>query len=69
MILVTKTPDQACVCVCVFSSHSFWTPRSLGVPAGVRREEGHSIFHPSFCGACLNLSRENGSVIPFPRRL
>ena len=29
----------------------------------------HRIFHPpSFCGACLNFSREKDSVIPFPRR-
>ena len=30
------------VCVCVFSSHSFWT--SMGVPAGVTQEEGHTGF-------------------------
>ena len=30
------------VCVCVFSSHSFWTSSSLDVPAGVTHEEGHS---------------------------
>ena len=29
----------------------------------------HRIFHrPSFCGACLNFSREKNSAIPFPRR-
>ena len=29
----------------------------------------HKIFHPSFCGACLNFSREKDSAIPFfPRR-
>ena len=40
-----------CVCVCgvsvcvsVFSSHSFWTSRSLDVPAGVIQEEGHTRF-------------------------
>ena len=64
-----------CMCVCVFFSHSFWTSRSLDVPAGVTQEEGHTggksyrIFHPpSFCGACLNFSREKDSAIPFPRR-
>ena len=31
-------------CVCVFSSHSFWTSSSLGVPAGVTQEEGHTGF-------------------------
>ena len=29
----------------------------------------HRILHPpSFCGACLNFSREKDSAIPFPRR-
>ena len=32
------------VCVCVFSSHSFWTSGSLDVPAGVTQEEGHTGF-------------------------
>ena len=32
------------VCVCVFSSHSFWTSSSLDVPAGVTPEEGHTGF-------------------------
>ena len=37
-----------CVCVCVFSSHLFWTSSSLDVPAGVTQEEGHTGFliHP-----------------------
>ena len=30
------------LCVCVFSSHSFWTSSSLDVPAGVTQEEGHT---------------------------
>ena len=33
-----------CVCVCVFSPHSFWTSSSLDVPAGVTQEEGHTGF-------------------------
>ena len=33
-----------CVCVCIFSSHSFWTSSSLDVPAGVTQEEGHTGF-------------------------
>ena len=33
-----------CVCVCVFSSHSFWASSSLDVPAGVTQEEGHTVF-------------------------
>ena len=32
------------MCVCVFSSHSFWTSSSLDVPAGVIQEEGHTGF-------------------------
>ena len=39
-------PKNACstVCVCVFSSHPFWTSSSLDVPAGVTQEEGHTGF-------------------------
>ena len=33
------------VCVCVFSSHSFWT--STDVPAGVTQEEGNTGFNRS----------------------
>ena len=47
MILVTKTSDQTRqrgVCVCVFSSQSFWTSSSLDVPAEVTQEEGHTGF-------------------------
>ena len=32
------------MCVCVFSSHSFWTSSSLDAPAGVTQEEGHTGF-------------------------
>ena len=32
------------MCVCVFSSLSFWTSSSLDVPAGVTQEEGHTGF-------------------------
>ena len=39
-----RTPGKLCVCVCVFSSHSFWTSSSLDVPAGVTQEEGHTGF-------------------------
>ena len=35
---------HVCVCVCVFSSHPFWTSSSLDVPAGVTQEEGHTGF-------------------------
>ena len=32
------------LCMCVVSSHSFWTSSSLDVPAGVTQEEGHTGF-------------------------
>ena len=32
------------VCVCMFSSHLFWTSISLDVRAGVTQEEGHTGF-------------------------
>ena len=35
---------KGCKCVCVFSSHPFWTSSSLDVPAGVTQEEGHTGF-------------------------
>ena len=73
-ILVTKTSDQTrqrgvCVCVCVFF------PFILDIKFVGRTSRGHTggrshrISHPSsFCGACLNFSREKDSAIPFPRR-
>ena len=38
----SRFPDIQCVCV--FSSHPFWTSSSLDVPAGVTQEEGHTGF-------------------------
>ena len=41
----TKHNVPGSVCVCVFSSHSFWTSSSLDVPsAGVTQEDGHTGF-------------------------
>ena len=40
----TSFMSVECVCVCVFSSHPFWTSSSLDVPAGVTQEEGHTGF-------------------------
>ena len=47
------------VCVCVFSSRSFWTSSSLDVPAGVTQEEGHTGFltHLSAVRALIFLAR------------
>ena len=57
------------VCVCVFF------PFILDIKFVGRTSRDHTggrsyrIFHPpSFCGACLNFSREKDSAIPFPRR-
>ena len=61
--------DLFYVCVCVFF------PFILDIKFVGRTSRGHTggrshrIFHPpSFCGACLNFSREKDSAIPFPRR-
>ena len=35
---------QYTVCVCVFSSHSFWTSSSLDVPAGVTQDFSSTFF-------------------------
>ena len=60
---------HVCVYVCVFF------PFILDIKFVGRTSRGHTggrshrIFHPpSFCGACLNFSREKDSAIPFPRR-
>ena len=48
------------LCVCVFSSHPFWTSSSLDVPAGVTQEEGHTgflIHLPSAVRALLFVAR------------
>ena len=58
------------VCVCVFF------PFILDIKFVGRTSRGHTggrlhnrVFHPpSFCGACLNFSREKESAVPFPRR-
>ena len=58
-----------CVCVCCV-----FFPFILDIKFVGRTSRGHTggssrmISHPSFCGACLNFSRENDSAIPFPRR-
>ena len=42
--VVMKNQRLILLCVCVFSSHPFWTSSSLDVPAGVTQEEGHTGF-------------------------
>ena len=62
---------ELCVCVCVFF---FFFPFILDIKFVGRTSRGQTgrsyrISHPpSFCGACLNFSREKDSAIPFPRR-
>ena len=49
-----------CVCVFFFSSHSFWTPSSLDISAGVTQEGGHTGFFihlPSAVRALIFLVR------------
>ena len=48
-----------CLCVRVFSSHSFWTSSSLDVPAGVAQDEGHTglLIHLSAVRALIFLAR------------
>ena len=62
MILITKTSDQTlCVCVCVFSSHSFWT--SMDVPAGVTTQDLFSIHLLSAVLALIFLARRIQSFL------
>ena len=51
-------------CVCVFSSHLFWTSNLLEVPAGITQHFSSTFF----CGACLYFSREKNAAVRFPRR-
>ena len=56
-----------CVCVCVF--FPFILDINGRTSQGLTGGRSHRISHPpSFCGACLNFSREKDSAIPFPRR-
>ena len=70
-VIVRGTPKEelATMCVCVFF------PFILDIKFVGRTSRGHTggrshrISHPpSFCGACLNFSREKDPAIPFPRR-
>ena len=57
-----------CVCVCFLPIHSglkFVGRISRGHTGGMSQ----SSHPPSFCGACLNFSRDKDSAIPFPRRI
>ena len=58
-------PDCAVMCVCVFSSHSFWTSSSLDVPAGVTQEEGHTGFFTHLLSAVRALIFLARRIQPF----
>ena len=51
------------MCVCVFSSHSFWT--SMDVPAGVTQEEGNTDFSIHLLSAVLALIFLARRIQPF----
>ena len=51
------------LCVCVFSSHSFWT--SIDVPAGVTQEEGNTGFSTHLLSAVLALIFLARRIQPF----
>ena len=52
-------------CVCVFSSHLFWTSSSLDVPAGVTPEEGHTGFFIHLLSAVRALISRARRIQPF----
>ena len=57
------------MCVCVFFQ-SILNIKFVGrISRGHTGERSHRISHPpSFCGACLNFSREKDQAVSFPRR-
>ena len=60
-------PPSVCVCVCFFSSHSFWTSISLDVPAGVAQEEGQTGFFIHLLSAARALNFHARRIQPsFP---
>ena len=59
----SKPCVRNCVCVCVFSSHSFWT--SIDVPAGVTQEEDNTGFSIHLLSAVLALIFLARRIQPF----
>ena len=57
--------SSVCVCVCFFSSHSFWTSSSLDVPAGVTQEEGNTGFLIHLLSAVRALIFLARRILPF----
>ena len=57
-VISGRSPPLHCVCVCVFSSHPFWTSSSLDVPAGVTQEDTGFLIHlPSAVRALIFVAR------------
>ena len=54
--------------MCFLLIHSGHQVRWTYQPGSHRRKVTLDFHPPSFCGACLNFSREQDSAIPFPRR-
>ena len=63
-------PSHLSVCVFFLPIHSGHQVRWTYQPGSHRRKVTQDLIcHlPSFCGACLNFSREKDSAIRFPRR-
>ena len=62
---------QTNVCVCCVFCDPIYSGRQVcgRTSRGHTGGRSHRISHaPSFCGACLDFSREKDSVVPFPRR-
>ena len=58
------------VCVCVFFPFILDIKFVGRTSRGHTRGRSHRISHPpSYCGACLNFSREKDSAIPFPNSI
>ena len=53
------------LCVCVFSSHLFWTSSSLDVAVGVTQEEDHTGFLVHFPSAVRVLIVLTSRTQPF----
>ena len=63
MLDVRTVAAKPRVCLCVFSSHSFWT--SMDVPAGVTQEEGNTGFSIHLLSAVLALIFLARRIQPF----
>ena len=68
-LLLGSHPSRVVLCVFVFFPFSLDVRLVGRASRGHTERRSHRISHPpSFCGACLNFSREKDSAVPFPRR-